>query len=293
MKSAYVLFIGGFALLLWLLSSMLFIVYPWQSTLIIQFGELISVKQKPGLYVKAPWQTARFFDSRILTIDTADPDRYITEEKENLLVDSYVKWRITDPKKYYETLVGSESAAISRILEIVNKGLRDEFGKRTVKDVVTREREEVMSIMRERSNQGVASFGIEIIDVRLKRVDLPLAVSENIYKNMIEERRRIANERRSTGEAEKEKIEAEADRKRIVLLAEATREADRLRGEGDAKAAAIYAVAYNQHREFYDFYRSLTAYRRTLGSNQDLFLLSPDSDFFRYLKKDGGNAPAN
>lgn len=277
-------------LLFWLLSAVLFIVYPWQRALVLQFGELLTVKQIPGLYFKAPWQDVLYFDSRTLTIDTEEPDRYITAEKENLLVNSYIKWRIVEPKKYYETLRGRESAAGSRLQEIINQGLRDEIGKRTVKDVVTREREQVMTLMRDRANTAAAPLGIDVIDVRLKRVDLPVGVSENIYKNMIEERRRIANERRSTGEAEKEKIEAEADRERTVTLAEAIREAERARGDGEAEAAKIYADAFSGYPQFYDFYRSLAAYRRTLGSNNDIFLLSPSSDFFRYLKEENGGA---
>jgi len=257
---------------------------------ILQFGELITVKQTPGLYAKLPWQDARFFDSRILTIDTEDSDRYITAEKENLLVDSYIKWRIIDPKKYYETVNGQESLAIRRLLENINNGLRDEIGKRTVKDVVAGEREKVMEIMRSRADEAATSFGVTIVDVRLKRVDLPLAVSENVYKNMIEERRRIANERRSTGEAEKEKIKAEADRDRTIILAEAMRDAERTRGEGDGAAAKIYADAFNQDKDFYDFYRSMEAYRNTLGTQRDFFLLSPRSDFFRYLKNESGNS---
>lgn len=281
---------GVFLLLLLLLSSILFIVYPWQSAMIIQFGELLSVKKEPGLYGKMPWQDVLFFDSRILTIDTEDPDRYITAEKENVLVDTYIKWRIIDPIRYYETTRGIENTAVRRLLEIINRGLRDEIGKRTVKDVVTGERDEVMEIMRTRANDATASFGVEIIDVRLKRVDLPLAVSENVYKNMIEERRRIANERRANGEAEKEKIQAEADRQRTIILAKASQRADILRGEGDAESARIYADAYERYPQFYDFYRSIAAYEQTLGNSSDFFLLSPKSDFFRYLKDDGSSA---
>ena len=285
----------AFALIivLWLVSSLFFIVYPWQSAVIRQFGELLSVKKEPGLYLKAPWQDVVIFDSRILTIDTAEPDRYITAEKENLLVDTYIKWRIIDPQQYYEaTGGGSEGKAIGRLLEVINRGLRDEIGKRTVKDVVAGQREEVMNIMRVRANEDAGSFGAEIIDVRLKRVDLPLAVSENVYKNMIEERRRIANERRANGEAEKEKIQAEADRARTIILAQADRTADILRGEGDAEAAGIYSRAYTGAREFYDFYRSLQAYAKTLGKGNDFFLLSPQSDYFRYLNAEtGGVAP--
>lgn len=281
--------IGGIIILsLWLMSSTLFRVYPWHSAMIIQFGEPLGIKKAPGLYFKLPWQDVLLFDSRILTIDTTEPDRYITAEKENLLVDTYIKWRIIDPQTYYETTRGIESAAVNRVLEVINRGLRDEIGKRTVKDVIAGEREQVMEIMRDRANNATRSFGLEIIDVRLKRVDLPLAVSENVYKNMIEERRRIANERRATGEAEKEKIQAEADRERTIILAKARQQADILRGEGDAESARIYATAYNQYPEFYDFHRSLAAYDRTLGNASDFFLLSPDSDFFRYLKDESG-----
>ena len=278
-------------LLMWIMSSTLFIVYPWQSAVIRQFGELLSVKMEPGLYAKLPWQDVLFFDSRVLTIDTSEPDSYITAEKENLLVDTYIKWRIIDPRVFYEaTGDGAELKAVARLREVINRGLRDEIGKRTVKDVVTGEREQVMEIMRARANSDAKSLGAEIVDVRLKRVDLPLAVSENVYKNMVEERRRIANERRSTGEAEKEKIQAEADRERTVLLARANQEADVLRGEGDAQAARIYANAYGQYAEFYSFYRSLAAYQRTLGHGNDFFLLSPQSDYLRYLKDEDGGA---
>lgn len=295
MDSRKVIPIAGISLLLlmWLLSAVLFIVYPWQSAVIRQFGELLSVKKSPGLYVKAPWQDVVLFDSRILTIDTSDPDSYITAEKENLLVDTYIKWRIVAPRTYYEaTGGGSETKAVARLREVINRGLRDEIGKRTVKDVVAGEREQVMEIMRTRANKDAASFGAEIVDVRLKRVDLPLAVSENVYKNMVEERRRIANERRATGEAEKEKIQAEADRERTVILARANQRADILRGEGDAEAARVYAAAYNRYPEFYNFHRSLSAYEKTLGHSNDFFLLSPRSDYFRYLKDENGGEDA-
>ena len=282
------IFFGAFFALLILLGKSLFIVYPWQSALVLQFGKIVSAKQESGLYVKAPWQNLRLFDSRVLTIDTEEPDRYITAEKENLLVDSYVKWRIIDPPRFYERLLGSEASAVGRLQEIINRGLRDEIGKRTVKDVVTGEREVVMRIMRDRANEGAQELGLEVLDVRMKRVDLPAGVSENVYKNMVEERRRIANERRSEGEAEKEKLRAEADRKRVVILSDAGRRAEEIRGRGDAEAAATYADAYSQHLDFYDFYRTLAAYRKTLGAGGDFFILSPESDFFRFLKEESG-----
>ena len=283
---------AGLLALLWLAGASLFIVYPWESALVLQFGEVVAARQSPGLYAKAPWQTLRRFDSRVLTIDSEESDRYITTEKENVLVDSYIKWRIVDPALYYIRLAGREGSAAGRLREIINRGLRDEMGKLTVKDVVAGDREAMMGIIRARANEAAADVGVEVVDVRLKRVNLPTGVSENVYKNMIEERRRIANERRSTGDAEKEKIQAAADRDRTIILAEAVRESERIRGEGEAETAAIYARAYASQSEFYDFHRSLGAYRRTLGGAGDFFLLAPDSEFFRYLK-DEGDVPFN
>lgn len=272
-----------------LVGSLLFVVYPWQSALILQFGKVIGVQKEPGLYVKLPWQDLRLFDSRVLTIDTEDPELYITAEKENILVDVYIKWRITDPEKFYTDLRGSEAQAVGRLLEIINRGLRDEIGKRTVKEVVTGDRAGVMAQMQQLAGTAAAGIGLEVIDVRLKRVDLPPAVSENVYKNMIEERRRIANERRSTGEAEKEKIRAEADRQRAVIIAEAQRESERIRGAGDARSAEIFAASARQNPEFYDFYRSLAAYGKSMGVAGDILILSPESDFFKYLKDQGAS----
>ena len=283
---------AGALLALWLAGASLFIVYPWESALVLQFGEVVAARKEPGLYLKAPWQNLRRFDSRVLTIDSEESDRYITTEKENVLVDSYIKWRIVDPALYYIRLAGLEANATGRLREIINRGLRDEIGKRTVKEVVAGDREALMGVMRTRASDTAAEVGVEVVDVRLKRVNLPAGVSENVYKNMIEERRRIANERRATGDAEKEKIQASADRERTILLAEAIRDAERTRGEGEAETAAIYAGAYGSRPEFYDFYRSLGAYRRTLGNAGDFFLLAPDSDFFRYLKSEG-DVPAD
>lgn len=284
---------GAAAMMALILSASLFIVYPWQSAIVLQFGEIVSSKNAPGLYIKAPWHTLRLFDARVLTIDADITDRYITAEKENLEVDSFVKWRIVDPAKFYERLLGSETSARARLSEIISRGLRDEIGKRTVKDVVTVEREEVMQIMRDRASEGAEELGLEVLDVRMKRVDLPDPVSENVYKNMVEERRRIANERRSEGDAEKEKIRAGADRERVVILSDAARRAEEIRGRGDAAAAAEYNAAFSRYPRFYDFYRTLSSYRKTLGTSGDFFILSPDSDFFRFLKEESGSSPAD
>ena len=287
LKRALGVLAAGALLMLWLAGSSLFIVYPWESALVLQFGEVVATRQEPGLYFKPPWQNLRRFDSRVLTIDSEESDRYITTEKENVLVDSYIKWRIVNPSLYYIRLAGVEANAAGRLREIINRGLRDEIGKRTVKEVVAGDREDLMGVMRSRANEAAVEVGVEVVDVRLKRVNLPAGVSENVFKNMIEERRRIANERRSTGDAEKEKIQAAADRDKTIILAEAVRDAERIRGEGEAETAGIYANAYGSLPEFYDFYRSLGAYRRTLGNAGDFFLLAPDSDFFRYLKSEG------
>ena len=288
MMNRLMMAVVGFIALGILLSSSVFIIYPWESGLVLQFGEVVDVRQNAGIYFKAPWHDVRRFDSRVLTIDTKDPDRFITTEKENVLVDSYIKWRIADPQQYYISVGGRERAAVGRLLEIINRGLRDEFGKRTVKEVVSGQREELMAVVRERANLGAQDIGVEVVDVRVKRVELPQQVSANVYKNMIEERRRVANERRSTGDAEKEKIRAEADKGRTIILAEAVRDGEKVRGDGDAQAAAIYAAAYEVHADFYSFYRSLQAYRRSLGGGRDFLILDPDTDFFRYLKEEDG-----
>ena len=279
----------GAVLLTWLIGSTVYILYPWQSGLILQFGEIRQSNKEPGVYFKLPYQDLRIFDSRILTTDNIDTDRYLTADKENLIVDDYVKWRIVDPEKFYKKVLGSEDVAAARLKEIINRSMRDEIGKRTVKGLITKEREIVMENMLNNVKVAASEFGIEIVDVRIKRVELPSAVADNVYRSMNEERKRIANERRSTGDAEKERIKAEADKDRVVVLAEAERKSQELRGQGDALAANIYAKTYNSNKEFYDFYRSLQAYKTALGQNGDVLVLSPNSDFFRYLKnQDGG-----
>jgi membrane protease subunit HflC len=283
--------IVGLVVGLWMLAATLFIVYPWESALVLQFGEVVGTRRDAGIYFKMPWQDVLRFDSRILTIDTKDPDRFLTAEKENVLVDSYIKWRIIDPRQYYVRVGGVENNAAGRLLEIINRGLRDEFGKRTVNEVVSGDREEVMRIIRERANSDAEDIGVQVSDVRVKRVELPTNVSQDVYNNMIAERRRIANERRSTGDAEKEKISATADKDRTIILAEAVREADTVKGVGDARAAAIYAGAFSRYADFYAFHRALQAYRRALGSGRDFLVLDPESDFFRYLKQEDGKLP--
>ena len=281
--------IGILALIVVVIRSV-FIVYPWQHTIILQFGEIVNVKSEPGLFFKLPWQNTHYLDSRILTIDTLDTDRFITIEKENLLVDSYIKWRINDPKLYYISVNADEGVAEVRLLQLINRGLRDEIGKRTVKDMVSGQRDEVMEILRTRATETASELGIAVVDVRVKRVELPPQVSENVYRNMQEERRRVANERRSTGDAEKEKITAEADKDRTIILAEAQREAEIIKGRGDAEAANTYANAFGANPEFYAFYRSLDAYRNSFGNGSDLMVIDSNSDFFKYFSSQFGEA---
>ena len=229
----------------------------------------------------------RYFDTRILTIDAAEPELFITSEKKNVLVDSFVKWRIIDVKQYYVSVGGDETRAQTRLLQTVNDGLRGEFGKRTIHDVVSGEREKIMEILRQKADFDGRKIGAQVLDVRIKRVDLPDAVSESVYRRMDAERKRVANELRSTGSAEAEKIRADADRQREVILAEAYRDAERTKGEGDAKSASTYAAAYSQNPEFYAFYRSLEAYRQSFKSRNDVLVLEPNSEFFKYLKTPG------
>jgi membrane protease subunit HflC len=266
-------------------SASLFIVDQRQNAIVFRFGEFISIKKTPGLYFKVPLlDNVRYFDVRILTIDTAEPERFLTSEKKNVLVDLFVKWRITDVQQYFVSVAGDESRAQTRLLQTINDGLRAEFGNRTVHDVVSGERDKIMELMRARANDDAGKIGVEVLDVRLKRVDLPQEVSESVYRRMDAERKRVANELRSTGSAESEKIRADADRQREVILAEAYRDAQRVKGEGDSKATAIYARAYEQNAEFYAFYRSLEAYKASFRNRNDVLVLDPNSEFFKYFK---------
>jgi membrane protease subunit HflC len=273
------------AVLALLVSSALFTVDQRQNAIVFQLGEVKEIVVRSGLHFKWPLlQNVRLFDMRILTFDDAEPLRFLTQGNRPVLVDSFVKWRIADVRQYYVSVQGDELRAATRIKQTVAGVLRDEFGARTVHEVVSGEREQVMNRVRDKVDQDLKRIGVEIIDVRLKRVDLPQDVSESVYRRMEAERKRIANELRSTGAAEAEKIRADADRQREVLLAEAYRDAQRIRGDGDAKSAAIYAAAFNQNPEFYSFYRSMEAYRSTFRGRNDLMLLEPNSDFLRYFR---------
>ena len=274
-------------------SGSMFTVDQRQNAIVFQFEEVKDVVTKPGLYFKWPLvQRVRAFDMRILTFDDPEPLRFITSEKKPVLVDSFVKWRIIDVKQYFVSVQGDELRAATRLKQTISGGLQNEFNKRTVHEVVSGERDKIMEEVREKADQELRrDLGVELVDVRLKRVDLPQEVSESVYRRMEAERKRIANELRSTGAAEAERIRADADRQREVILAEAYRDAQRVRGEGDAKAANTYAQAFSQNPEFYSFYRSMEAYRSSFRGKSDLLLLEPNSDFFRYLK-DAAGRPA-
>ncbi|QRM19211.1 protease modulator HflC [Dechloromonas sp. TW-R-39-2] len=259
-----------------------------QYAVVFQLGEVKQVITEPGMSFKIPLiQNVRFFEKRIITLDNNEPERFITSEKKNVLVDSYIKWRIIDPKLYYISVGGDESRAKTRLNQTVNAGLREEFGKRTVHDVISGERERIMDQMREKADADARKIGVQIVDVRLKRVELPTEVSEAVYRRMEAERKRVANELRSEGSAEAEKIRADADRQREVIVADAYRDAQKIKGEGDAKATAIYGQAFGQNAEFYAFYRSLEAYRGSFKSKNDVMVVEPNSDFFKYMKSIG------
>jgi len=271
-----------------LLSLVTFTVDQRQNAIVFQLGEIVDVVKQPGLHFKLPLvQNVRYFDTRVLTLDAAEPERFITSEKKNVLVDSFVKWRIVDVKQYYVSVGGDEARAQTRLMQTVNDNLRAEFGKRTVHEVVSGERDQIMEILRQKAEQDAAKIGVQVLDVRLKRVDLPQEVSESVYRRMESERKRVANELRSTGSAEAEKIRADADRQREVTIAEAYRDAQRTKGEGDAKASAVYAAAYGQSPEFYAFYRSLEAYRQSFKNKTDVLVLEPNSEFFKYMRSPG------
>ena len=272
-------------------SLSMFTVNQWQHGIVRQLGEIVSVKQQPGLYFKIPLlHDVRLFDTRLRTLDTTESERFITSEKKNVLVDYFVKWRIVDAKQYFVSVAGDEAQASTRLAQTINDGLRAEFGKRTVHDVVSGERDRIMEILRKSADQDARKIGVQVMDVRIKRVELPQEVSESVYQRMEAERKRVANELRSQGSAEAEKIRADADRQREVIVAEAYSSAQKTKGDGDAKAAAIYSAAYGKNPEFYAFYRSLEAYRQSFKNKSDVMVLDPSSDFFKYMRSTGSKA---
>jgi membrane protease subunit HflC len=270
------------------LAMSLYTVDQRKAAIKFQLGEVVAVQTEPGLYFLVPiFQNVRLYDTRIQTLDARDAERFLTSENKNVLVDSFVKWRIIDVRQYFVSVRGDPVAAEARISQTVNDALRAEFAKRTVHDVVSGERETVMSTVADKVDKDVKGIGVEVVDVRLKRVDLVPEISSDVYRRMESERKRVANELRATGQAEGEKIKADADRQRQVTVAEAYRDAQRVKGEGDAQAARIYAEAFQRNPEFYSFYRSMEAYRQGLRTKGDVMVLDPSSDFFKYFKSPG------
>lgn len=287
MRNIGTILIGVFVLLV-VITSSAYTVDQREFALVFRLGEIVSVKKSPGLYFKMPMvENIRYYDKRILTLNWEEPDRFITSEKKNVLVDSFIKWRIIDPAKYYVSVRGEEVQAERRISQMVNDGLRAEIGKRNIHDVVSGERATIMKILRERADKESRQMGIQILDVRLRRVDLTKEVSESVYQRMEAERKSVANELRSEGAAAAEKIRADADKQREVIIAEAYREAQKVKGEGDAKASEVYAQAFGKNPEFYAFYRSQEAYKNSFKSKSDVMVIDQSSEFFKYMRNSG------
>ena len=265
-------------------SFSIFTVDEREKAALFRLGEIVRTDYKPGLHWKAPFiNNVRKFDARIQTLD-AESERYLTSEKKNVIVDSFVKWRISDVATYYTATGGDALRANLRLSQIIKDGLRGEFAKRTIQEAVSGERQQIMQIITEQANGQAQAFGISIVDVRIKRIDFPPDISDSVYNRMRAERQRVAKDLRSRGAEAAEKIRAEADRQRTVILADAYRDAEKLKGEGDAVATDIYAKAYGKDVEFYSLYRSLNAYKSTFADKSDVLVLEPDTEFFKYFK---------
>lgn len=273
------------AVIVWLSA---FMVDERQRAILFKFGEIIESDYEPGLHWKVPFiNNVRKFDDRILTID-ARPSSFFTGEQKDLIVDSYVKWRIADVVEYFKKTSGDERRAGELLYETINNGLRGEFGKRTIQEVVAGDRNEIMGIVTDQAKKRAEGLGIEVIDVRIKKIEYPPAVSDSVYNRMRTGRERVARDIRSQGAEAAERVRADADRQRSVILAEAYRDSEIVRGEGDAKATDIYAKSFGQDKEFYKFYRSLNAYANNFSSSNDVILLQPDSEYFKYFKDSKG-----
>jgi membrane protease subunit HflC len=284
-------FLVGLLVLLGVASTTLFVVDQRQYAVVFALGEIKRVISQPGLHFKLPppFQNVQYFDNRILTIDTADVDRFITSEKLNVQIDTFVKWPIADPRRFFVSVGGSELIASDRLQRSLRDSLNNEIARKTVSDVISGKRQELLDAVVAKMNEDAKQIGAEIIDVRLKRVDFAPEVSERVFDRMQSERKRVANERRATGAAESEKIRADADRQRDVIIAEAYRDAQQVKGEGDARASQLYAEAFGQNPEFASFYRSLEAYRATFRSRGDVLVLDSSSEFFRHFRSAGGS----
>jgi len=265
-----------------------FTVNQWEVAIKLQLGEIVDTNYEPGLHWQIPIvNNVKTFDGRIQTMDSR-PERFLTSEKKDVIVDYFAKWRISNVAQFFRSTGGRDEKTAQLLQERINTSLRDEFGKRTVQEVISGERAEIMQLLTKDADAKAAELGVEILDVRVKQIDLPPEVSESVYQRMRAERERVARDLRAKGGEAAEKIRANADREQVVIVADAYREAEQTRGEGDAKASEIYASAYTQDDEFYSFYRSLNAYKKSFNSSNDIMVLQPDSDFFRYLKNQNG-----
>jgi len=268
--------------------SSMFQVAAWEKAVLFRLGEIVRTDIQPGLHFKTPFiNNVRKFDGRILTLDV-EPERFLTVEKKNVIVDSFVMWRIADVRRFYTAVMGDERNARQRLEQIVKDGMRGLFSKRTVNEVVSGERSTIMKELVDDASSQAQEIGIQIVDIRVKRVDLPAEVSNSVFRRMQAERARVAKEFRSEGAEEAEKIRADADRQRQVLIAEAYNEAEQIRGQGDATAAEIYAAAYGADEDFYAFFRSMQAYRQSFNDGNDMMLLQPDGEFFEYFSGSKG-----
>jgi modulator of FtsH protease HflC len=278
----------GLVGLVFLVYAFTFVVQEYEVAIKLRLGQIVGDDYPPGLHFKVPvLNNIKVFDRRIQTMDSR-PERFLTVEKKDVIVDSFTKWRISNAAQFFRS-TGGNVARTSRLLsERVNTSLRDEFGKRTIQEVVSDDRLALMALLTKEVNENARDLGIEVVDVRVKKIDLPPEVSESVYQRMRAERERVARDLRAQGGEAAERIRADADRQRTVIVAEAFRESEETRGEGDARASQIFANAFNQDREFYAFFRSLSSYRTALGQDRDVMVLQPDSDFFRFFRDPAG-----
>lgn len=277
----------GLLIVLVLAGFSIFTVKEYEKVILFRLGEIVRTDYEPGIHFKIPFiNNVRHFDARILTMD-ATPERFLTMEKKNVIVDSFIKWRITDVARYYTSMGGDQARANQRLSQVIKDSLKSQFSRRTIQEVVSGERLDIMNLVQTSANEEAQKYGIDVVDVRIRRIDLPPEVSDSVFRRMQAERARIAKELRSRGAEAAERIRADADRQRSVILAEAFRDAERIRGEGDAESADIYAKAYRQDEEFYSLYRSLNAYRTTFKGKDDIMVFEPGTDFFKYFKDPG------
>ncbi len=290
MSSRFNLLLVGVVLVVSAIRMTFFTVDEREHVVMFRLGEIVKSDFEPGLHLKIPFvNNITRYPDRILTYEESE-ERFLTGEKKNLIVDYFITWRITDPAQYYRSARGDEAFAEQRLSAIIREGIKAEFSQRTVQEVVAAERSEIMNQMLVTAHNQAPALGIDVVDVRVMRIELSDEVSGSVFSRMQQERGRVAAQLRAEGEEEAERIRAEADRERTVILAEAYRDAERLRGQGDARAAEVYANAYTQDPAFYSFYRSMAAYRQSIGGQQDVLVLSPDSEFFQYLQEQMGSA---